>query len=378
MTEQVTMVYCNWAATSPRKLYGSRDESGTALIRSGLSPTELTIGLREKAAKLFNFPYPMRVILGAGCTDLLNKLILGYMTGRTGRVVTTALEHNSVLRPLHYLARRQGVEAVFVEPEDDGRVDPGRFAAAIDRNTALAVLTHASNVTGVIQPVGEIAAAARARGVPLIVDCAQTAGLLDIDASRLDAGALVFSTHKALMGPSGFGMALMAKGFDVEPVITGGSGIRSDLERQPDDYPWKLEAGTPHYEAVEKTGDCLDYFLSHPPGPRFEKLAVMAGALSDELASIKGVTVTGRSGAKKLPVVNILIDGFDPDEIGYILYHIHGVITRPGLHCTPMTHRGLGTFPLGTVRVSVGHDSTPDDCARLVDAMKSIAAGGAR
>lgn len=369
------MIFANWAATSPLKREGGAAAADERhLVRSVAALGDPTDRLRRQVAAQFGFAFPERVIFGSGVTDLLNKMILGLLDGDGGHVVTTVLEHNSVLRPLHYLTLRRGLAVTHCPIEADGCVAPQRIAAALRPDTRLCILSHVSNVSGAIQPVAEVAAVCRDRGVPVLLDCAQSGGWLACDFATLGADAAVFSAHKALMGPSGLGFALLGPDCDPVPVITGGSGIMSELEGQPPELPWRLEAGTPNYEALprlEAALAALDLSATVPVRQAFADFVA-------ELHRIDGVRLVGVPTAEYLPIVNLIVEGFADDSLAFVLLKAFDIVTRHGLHCAPLMHRHLGTYDTGTTRISFGPASTAEDMAAVLAAVRQIAAQGKR
>lgn len=370
------MIYCNWAATSPVKLYDINSQINSEFIRCGFAPDELTNSLRKQICQFFNFSNTQNVVFGAGVTDLLNKLILGFWEKNTdGEVLTTSLEHNSVLRPLNYLKSRKNIIIKHISQNNQGKITPDAIKANICKDTKLCIVSHASNVTGIIQPIAEIADVCRKHDIRIIIDCAQTAGKIQIDFDAIKADALVFSTHKGLMGPSGFGFALLKNDFKVAPIFSGGTGIKSELEFQPEEMPWLLEAGTPNYEAIQKTEECLNNFLQQDYLQINKQISMMFMDFVKELEKIGNCRVIGNYKTERLPFINILFDNFIADEISYILYKSFNIITRAGLHCSPLIHKQLGTYPYGTTRVSFGADSLWEEMEAVIKAVKQITAG---
>jgi cysteine desulfurase / selenocysteine lyase len=375
------LIYCNWAATSAKKLYGNiNDTMGTfTTVRSGISPHESSMPVREYIAKLFHFPSPNRVIFGSGTTDLLNKIILGYFLKRSGSVITSIYDHNSVLRPLNYLKLRKGIKMKVIEPGNDGIINEKTFQRYLEPDTVLAVINHASNVTGIIQPIAPIVQAAHDKGIPVILDCAQSGGVVPIDYSSIKADAMVFSGHKSLMGPSGIGFALMRDGFEIEPVFSGGSGIKSELEFQPEEMPYKLEPGTPNYEGIVLLGRSLK---KHAELSIMQKLSSIRDTFTSFLKKIEKIEGVDLALPKDTPqnthslaIASLVFDQFNAEEASFILRKSFNIITRPGLHCAPLCHRYLGTWPHGTVRFSFGYKNTESDFEIVLKAIKTMTSG---
>jgi selenocysteine lyase/cysteine desulfurase len=256
----------------------------------------------------------------------------------------------------------------------DGSIDPRAIAEAIDARTRLVVVTHASNVAGTIVPIAEIVSVAHRRGVPVLVDAAQTAGSVPLDVGALKVDLLACPGHKGLFGPQGTGFLYAAAGVNVEPILFGGTGSRSDLEDMPDFAPDRYEAGTQNTPGIAGLGAGVEFLLRHGvERVRAHELSLMR-RLMDGLAAVDGLALHGpRDPARKTGVVLFTIDGIDPAEIGDRLDAEYGIAVRVGLHCAPQAHRTMGTFPAGGVRVSPGFFNTPEEIDQTVEAVRRIA-----
>ena len=324
---------------------------------------------REDIAELLGGD-PERTLFGPGATFWLNT-VLATRLGPDDRVVVSALEHNAVMRPLRALAASRGVEVAVVQgDEPDGLPDPDAVRAAVDAApTTLVVVNHASNVTGAVLPVAEIAAAVAP--IPVVVDGAQSAGSIPVDAAALGAAAFVCSGHKGLLGPQGIGVLLLADGFEVEPVIRGGTGSRSESEEMPEHLPDRLEAGTPNGPGIAGLGAACRWLTERGVESIAAAEARLAQRLADGLRDIDDVRLHGwRDGAPHTGVVSFTVGGADNGTIAAGLDREHGIMLRPGLHCAPAAHRRLGTFPDGTLRAGIGPFTTDDDIDRLVRAVR--------
>lgn len=288
-------------------------------------------------------------------------------------VVTTSVEHNSVMRPLRRMA--EAGTAVTVVPADrDGRVSPEAFVAAFRKKTRLAAVIHASNVSGAIQPVAEIARAARARGIATLVDASQTAGSVPIDLSGLEVDMLAAPGHKGLLGPQGTGFLYVREDVPLAPLIEGGTGSRSESDAQPDFYPDHLESGTPNSVGIAGLGVALSYLLRRGVAAVRARETALLEELFDGMKEIPRVTVSGpRDPALCASVVSFTVEGMDPAEVSRRLESGYGILVRAGLHCSPGAHRTQGTFPEGTVRVSPGPFTTGREIALFLSALRSIA-----
>ena len=326
---------------------------------------------REDVASLLGAP-PERTLLGPGATFWLNTVMLSRLDPGD-RVVTSALEHNAVMRPLRQLEASRGIEIVVVPGEDpDGLPAAEDFKDRVEEApTALVVLTHASNVTGAVLPVAEIARAAAP--VPVLVDGAQTAGSLPVDFSHLGAAAYVCSGHKGLLGPSGVGLLLLDENFEVEPLVRGGTGSRSESEEMPDHLPDSLEAGTPNGSGIAGLGAACRWLTDRGIAAVAEHEQHLTRRLADGLREISRVSLQGRhDDSSHTGILSFTIDGADNGELADRLDREHGIMLRAGLHCAPAAHRRLGTFPDGTLRAGIGPFNTEADVDALVGAVHQL------
>lgn len=377
------MIYLDNAATSHPKPAAVYERVDNVLRNCSANPGRSAHGMavvaariifqaRENIGKLFHIADPERIIFTPNATGALNLAILG-MLEPGDRCVTTSMEHNSVIRPLHYLSQK-GVMVAKVEAARDGSIDARAMAAAIDSRTRLVVVTHASNVVGTISPIAEIISLAHERGVPVLVDAAQTAGSVPIDVRALGVDLLAAPGHKGLYGPQGTGFLYIAPGLDVEPILFGGTGSRSDLETMPDFAPDRYEAGTQNTPGIAGLGAGVEFLLERGvERVRMHEVSLVR-RLMDGLAKIEGLTLYGpRDPERKTGVVLFTLDGIDPAEIGDRLDAEFEIAVRVGVHCAPQAHRTLGTFPLGGVRMSPGFFNTDAEIDQAVDAVCRIA-----
>ena len=378
------MIYLNNAATSERKppcvveemlrvLQGTGSSSRGA-SEDDLSAARTVIGARLALAGLFSFDHPERVVFAQNATLALNMAILG--TVRPGdHVVTTAYEHNSVLRPLNYLAREHGVQVDFVPVAPDGSICLADVKRLVTPGTRLVAVTHASNLTGAILPVGEIARIAHAAGALVLVDASQTAGALPVSMPALGADLLAFTGHKALMGPQGTGGLLVGEGVQVAPLLHGGTGVHSALPDQPDDYPEHLEAGTLNTPGIAGLGRAARFVLE----TGVEAIRAQEAALRERFVAgvrrLPGVVVYGLAdGLEHVPTVALNVGTVDSARVADRLAYEFGIATRAGLHCAPRAHKALGTLGQGAVRFSFGYYTSQDDVDAAVAALAQIAA----
>ncbi|MFQ6672972.1 MAG: aminotransferase class V-fold PLP-dependent enzyme, partial [Candidatus Tectimicrobiota bacterium] len=350
-------IYLDNAATSypkPESVYEAVDHvlrqlgasPGRGAHRLAVEGQEVLALARQRLAELFSISEPDRIVFTKNATGALNLAIKGC-AGQGGHDVTTALEHNSVMRPLNAL-RARGLKVTRVRVSPGGRLDLRTFQRAIRRATRIVVATHASNVTGALLPIADIGAICRAKGVPFCVDAAQTAGVVDIDVERDAIDLLACPGHKGLLGPQGTGFLYVRPGVEVEPLMEGGTGSISEREEQPPFYPDRLQSGTPNTPGIAGLASGVEYITTTGIDKIHRKELELIGRLLEELKGIQGVIVHGPKRTKgRVAVVSFALKGTNPSEVGYILDEAFGIIVRTGLHCAPGTHKLLGTYPEG-------------------------------
>ncbi len=326
---------------------------------------------RERLAELFGGGDSSRFVFTENATAALNQAIKGVL--RPGdHVVTTSVEHNSVMRPLRRM-EEAGVRITVVPADRDGVTDPRFLVAAFRKRTRLAVMAHASNVSGALQPVGMVVEEARKRGILTLVDAAQTAGAVPIDLRALPVDLLAASGHKGLLGPQGTGFLYVREGVRIVPLIEGGTGSRSESDHQPDFFPDALESGTMNSVGIAGLSTSLGWILAKGVDAIRRKEAALSGMLLEGMAKIPGVRLFGPPDPlRRVSVVSFLVEGMDPAEVGRRLEKGYGILVRAGLHCSPNGHRTLGTFPSGTVRVSPGPFTTRAEIAKFLSALRRI------
>jgi cysteine desulfurase family protein len=378
------MIYLDNAATSwpkPERVYAAadrvlREESGNP-GRSGHA-LSLAAGRRiEEArlclARLFGAARPERIVFTLNTTDALNLAIKGIL--RPGdHVITGSMEHNSVGRPLEAL-RARGVEYTKIPLCAVNGADPDAVKAAIRKNTRLAVFCHVSNVSGTVNPVAEIGAVCRGRGIPLLVDAAQSAGSAPIDVERMNIDLLAFPGHKGLLGPQGTGGLYIREGLVLSPLREGGTGSRSEELVQPEGLPGRYESGTQNTAGIAALGEGARFIMEEGVEKTGAREARLASRLIGGLRDIPGITLYGPpEGPRRKGVVSITLAGIDPAQASLILDNAFGIAVRAGLHCAPDGHRTLGTLDRGgTLRISVGFFNTDEDIDRCVEAIGAIA-----
>jgi cysteine desulfurase/selenocysteine lyase len=350
---------------------GSPGRSGHGLsIEAG----RVVFETREALARLFNIDDPLRIAFTKNATEALNIALFGLLK-KGDHVVTTGMEHNSVMRPLRFLAA-QGVELSVVPCSSQGDVNPEDVRTALRPNTKMVVLTHASNVTGTIMPVEEIGAITGQRNVVLCVDAAQTAGTLTIDVEKMSIDLLAFSGHKSLYGPQGTGGLFIRKGLDkkIDPLMRGGTGSRSEFEDQPDFIPDKYESGTPNTIGLAGLRAGTTFIMEQTVEAIRKKKAILTQQFIDRLKEMRGdVILYGhQDNSKRTAIVSFNLKNITSSEASLYFEEKWGIMCRPGLHCAPSAHKTIGTFPQGTVRFSFGFFHTKQDIDLACEAVRQI------
>ncbi|MGD2153845.1 MAG: aminotransferase class V-fold PLP-dependent enzyme [Gemmatimonadales bacterium] len=387
------LVYLDNAATSfpkPGVVHDTvRDfysENGVNPGRTGcdlaLKAEEMIHGTRRRLSAFFNRSLveagvekdPNRLVFTMNATMSLNLIING-MVGPGDHVVTTKLEHNSVIRPVNHKVR-DGAEATFVVPDGEGYIDPEDIRKAIRKNTTLVIVNHASNVTGVVQDLPAIGAVCKDEGVPFAVDAAQTAGVLPIDMAECNISFLSFTGHKGLLAPTGTGGICVADDAEICGTIYGGTGVRSATPYHLEEYPFRLEAGTLNLAGIAGLSAGLDWIEGKGLENIHRHEIGLLGMLQEGLAEIEGVTVWGtRNLERRVATMSVTVGDRDAEDIGTILDVDYGIQTRTGLHCAPLIHEHHGTAPRGTVRFSVGPFNTEAHIEAAIAAVAEIAGG---
>ena len=376
-------IYFDNAATSWPKPPPVRDalaeyfeEAGGNPGRSGhrmsVAAARLVENAREKLAELFNVADPSRIVFTHNATHALNVALMGLLHPGD-HVVTTSLEHNSVMRPLRHL-ETLGVELTSVACTPDGLLDADGVGRALRPNTRLLVTTHASNVVGTLMPIGALSRLARERKITYLVDASQTAGAIPIDLHEVDVDVLAFSGHKGLLGPTGTGGMYIREGVVLAPLMRGGTGSDSAHEIQPGFLPDAFESGTQNVAGLAGLGAGVRFLLEIGIDTvRMHEQQLVAEFLSGA-SEIPGIILYGpRDAALHCGVVSFNVAGAMPSEVALILDESFAIMARSGLHCAPVAHRTLGTFPIGTVRFSFGWFNTPAEVQRALEALREVA-----
>jgi cysteine desulfurase / selenocysteine lyase len=380
------MIYLDSAATSwpkppevLRAMSNALEQAGGNPGRSGhrlsIAAARIVYDTREQLAQFFGVADPARVIFTSNATHALNLSIKGILR-RGDRVITTSMEHNSVMRPLRAL-ERAGITVTTVPCFANGSLDLARFAEAASAGARLVVATHASNVAGTLLPITQICAIAHNAGALVLVDAAQTAGVEVIDVPSMGIDMLAFTGHKELQGPPGIGGLVISDGMDhalMEPLMRGGTGSRSESEVQPDDLPDKYESGTANLPGIAGLGAGVKWIKGRGLEEVAGHMRSLTKLLMEGLSSIRGVKVFGTlEPERSVAVVSFTVPGKRVSDIGLALDERHDILARVGLHCAPAAHRTIGSFPEGTVRLSPGISTSPRDIETTLEAVSEVA-----
>lgn len=339
---------------------------------ASLDALRLAYGVRCKLAERFGLSHPERVCFTGNATDSLNIALRGLL--RPGdHVITTAMEHNSVLRPL-YLLEGQGVELTILPADRFGRVQWDRLPGSVRPNTRALVCQHGSNLTGNLNPLKTLGSFCRQRGLTFIVDAAQTAGMFPIHMEGQQIDVLCLTGHKSLMGPQGIGAVLVGAGVELSPFRVGGTGVQSHSKGQPEEYPTRLEAGTLNLPGIAGLGAALDWLAEHDPDALGAKARLLARTFYEGVEDLPGVTVYGDfSTRERCPIVSLNLGEHDSAAVSDELFERFAIATRPGIHCAPLAHEALGTTKQGAVRFSFSHCNTTQEVQTAIEAIRVLA-----
>lgn len=317
---------------------------------------------------------PNRLVFTLNATMSLNLIING-MVGPGDHVVTTMLEHNSVIRPVNHKVRDQGAEASYVVPDGEGYIDPDDIRKAIRKNTSLVIINHGSNVIGTVQDIKAIGRICKEAGVPFALDTAQTAGVIPIDMAACHISFLSFTGHKGLFAPTGTGGICVADDAEIRGTIYGGTGVRSAVPYHLEEYPYRLEAGTQNLHGIAGLCAGLTWIEQQGIDNIYRHEIRLLEMLQDGLAEIPGVKIWGtRRLEQRVATMSMTVENYDAGDVGTILDVDYNIQTRTGLHCAPLIHEHLGSTPRGTVRLSVGPFNTEEHIRTAVRAIAEIAA----
>lgn len=357
--------------------------AGRGAYRETLEAGRILSDCRARLARLIGARAPEQVVFALNCSAALNQAIKGLffsLPAPSGRhVVTTTMEHNSVLRPLESLKATHGIEVTHV-PADPriGFVRAEDVIAAIRPETRLVCMVHASNVTGAVQPVEAVGREARRRGIPFLVDAAQSAGHLPIDVEKMHADFLAVPGHKGLLGPLGTGALYIRKGLESQllPLVEGGTGSVSERPIQPDFMPDKFESGSHNAIGIAGLTAALEWIEERTVEELWAHDRELSRKFMEQIADIPGLTVYGPlDEGERVAVFSVRVSGLEPQELSALLESEFGILTRSGIHCAPLAHETLGTHADGgTTRISFGSFSTLDDVDRCAKGLAAVAA----
>lgn len=376
------MIYLDNAATTLQKPPEVIDAVAEAMRSLGnsargthsgsLAASRTIYGTREKLARLFHCPRADHVVFTCNSTEALNIAINGLFSPGD-HVISTDLEHNSVLRPLYRLEAEQGVSLSFVPADRQGQIDYADFERLIRPETRAIVCTHASNLIGTAIDLSRVGAIAHAHGLLFLVDASQTAGVLPIDMATQHIDVLCFTGHKSLMGPQGTGGLCIREGVSIRPWKCGGTGVQTYRRFQPEQLPTALEAGTLNGHGIAGLSAALDYLETVGIDTVRAHEDALAQRFYAGVSGISGVTVYGDFNAPKTAVVALNIRDYDSGEVADALSEDYGIATRPGAHCAPRLHRALGTEAQGAVRFSFGWFNTEAEVDTAIQAIRELA-----
>lgn len=380
------LIYLDNGATSfpkPEEVYGFMDSFyrryGVNPGRSGydlcIESGDLVEETRRLLAGFFGGQDPNRLVFGYNATDALNLAIFGLLKPGD-HAVTTHLEHNSSLRPLWHL-EQQGVAVDWVDFDQHGYIDPDEVIGKLRPNTRAVVINHGSNVIGTVQPVAPIGAVCRARGIPLVLDVSQTAGMLPLDMEELGAGVICFTGHKSLQGPMGIGGMVVRESVELRQTRAGGTGVRSAQRHHLEEYPYRMEYGTPNLPGIAGLNAGVKWVLARGVAAIHRHEMDLWRQLRDGLRAIEGVTLycaDDVADRERISVLSFNVAGLDAADVGTMLDVDYGIACRTGLHCAPMVHEHLGTDKIhGAVRFGIGPLNTMEQIGVAVRAVGEIA-----
>lgn len=379
------LIYLDNGATSfpkPQEVYEFMDRFyrhfGVNPGRSGydlcLEAGAVVEETRKILTRLFNGSDPNRLCFAYNSTDALNLIIFGLLR-RGDHAITTTLEHNSVLRPLYHLSKYEGVEVDYVPFDSLGFVDPDEFPKRFKPNTRLVVVNHASNVIGTVQPIKEIGRYCRENGIPFAIDASQSAGKIPIDIEELNVDIVAFTGHKSLLGPTGIGGLYVREEIEIRHTRAGGTGVRSAQRTHLDEYPYRLEYGTPNTIGIAGLQAGLKWIEKQGSATIHEQEMRLMVKLRDGFKGLDGVTLYVQDDlTDHISIFLFNVDGLDASDTATMLDVDHNIACRSGLHCAPLVHEQLGTDKIhGAVRFGIGPFNTDEHIERAIQAVQQIA-----
>ena len=378
-----SVVYLDHAATSwpktPRvgevmleTLNGPASNAGRGSHGMALQAGRVIYKTRAQLAKLFHISNPNDIAFTSNATSALNLAIKGWLKPGD-HVIATMIEHNSVRRPLEYLRRTLGIEVDYAEVNHEGELDLHQVEKLFCSSTRLLVCSHSSNLLGSILPVCELSELAHRHGAILLLDAAQTAGSYLVDVQNMGIDMLAFPGHKGLLGPQGTGGLYLSPEIDLEPLLHGGTGSRSEDPEQPEVRPDRYEAGTANTPGIAGLGAGVAYVLEQGVKQIYRHEWQLTQLIMEKLQAVPGIHLLGPTlGKPRTGIVSFTVDGRDAAEIAFALDREYSIAVRAGYHCTPLGHQTAGTLKGGAVRASVGYNTTEADINALVDALTEL------
>lgn len=346
--------------------------AGRGASDAALDASRTIFNAREALADLFGAEHPSCMVFTANSTESLNIAIKGLFSPGD-RVVTTMLEHNSVLRPLYELEER-GVELEIVPADERGVLDYAALEAAVTPGTRGVVCTHASNLTGNMVDIARVGKIAHAAGAVFVVDASQTAGAFPINVQELGVDVLCFTGHKSMLGPQGTGGMYVRSGLEVRPLLSGGSGIDTYNRHHPSQMPTALEAGTLNGHGIAGLAAAVGYLNETGMETICSRELELMRRFYDGVRAIPSIKVYGDFDVElRAPIVALNIGDYDSSEVSDELNLTYGIVTRPGAHCAPLMHKALGTVSQGAVRFSFSHFNTEEEVDSAVQALAELA-----
>jgi cysteine desulfurase family protein len=345
---------------------------GRGSHQMAVKASRILFDTRKQLAKLFKVKNPTDISFALNTTMALNQAILGYVK-EGDHIICTAVEHNSVRRPLEYLKRTKNITITYVRTDPKGELNLDDVKAAMTDRTTLMVCSHSSNLLGSIVPLEELGDLCKKNAVKLLVDAAQSAGVLDIDVGAMGIHMLAFPGHKSLLGPQGTGGLYIDPELDLVPLLYGGTGSQSEMVDQPTVRPDRYESGTQNTVGAAGLGEGVKFVIRETLSRIHNKEWNQTQTIMSELMGIEGVQVLGPNlGQNRTGIVSFTVGQSDSSEIAFILDQSFQIAVRAGYHCTPLAHETAGTMERGAVRASVGYFTTDEEAARLIHAVKEI------
>lgn len=375
------MIYFDNAATTIQKpkqvveavtqALCSMGNAGRGAHNASMGASRMLFDTRKKLAELFGGNNPAQVVFTSNSTESLNMALKGLLNP-WNHVITTQLEHNSVLRPLYELEDK-GVELTILNSDAKGRICYEDFEKEIKKNTKMIVCTHGSNLTGNLTDIGRVGEIARSHGLLFVVDASQTAGVFPIHVEEMKIDVLCFTGHKGLLGPQGTGGMYVREGVIIRPLKTGGSGVQTYSRTHPSQMPTALEAGTLNAHGLAGLDAALDYLKDTGINVIRKKEQELMWYFYQKVLEIPGITVYGDFDIQeRCPIVSLNVKDYDSSEVSDFLFTEYGISTRPGAHCAPLLHQAMGTEKQGAVRFSFSHYNTIEEIDIAVQALKEL------